>query len=108
MPDERARTIRRMLQEFDYQISGMNSTAITDIAGDIKKSDFLDLAHSISILRAKYLSDILVIARAGENDLTQDKCTELRQTRMNYEEAKEAYSALKRALELGYFNLANS
>ena len=45
MSGEREIEIRRMMQQFGHQISEMNSTAITEIAGDIKKSDFLDLAR---------------------------------------------------------------
>ena len=43
--------INRMMQKFDHEISEMNSTSITEIAGDIRQSDFLKLAQTISVMR---------------------------------------------------------
>jgi len=97
--------IRRMMQRFDHQISEMNSASITDIAGDIKMSDFLELAKSISILRARYLKDVLAIAHADEAHLTNKLCFEVKDARIAYEEAIESFDQLKHALSRGYFNL---
>ncbi len=105
MSDEQETQIRRMMQKFEHQISEMNSTAITDIAGDISEEDFLKLANSISILRAKYLKDVLGMARADENALDRKLCYEVRQARLAYEEAVESFDQLKHALQRGYFNL---
>ncbi len=105
MSDEQEAQIRRMMQKFEHQISEMNSTAITDIAGDISEEDFLKLARSISILRAKYLKDVLGMARADENTLDRKLCYEVRQARLAYEEAVESFDQLKHALQRGYFNL---
>lgn len=105
MSAEKEIEIRRMMQQFEHQISKMNSEEITKIAGDIKKTDFLDLARSISILRASYLKDVLLIARADEAHLTIQLCEETRKARMAYEEAVESFDQLKHALQRGYFNL---
>lgn len=105
MSDEKEIQIRRMMQQFDHQISDMNSSAITDIAGDIKKSDFLDLAQSISILRARYLNDVLQLAHADKNQLVNKLCDEVREARVAYEEAINGFGQLKHALQRGYFNL---
>ena len=105
MSGEKEIEIRRMMQQFEHQISEMNSTEITIRAGDIKKSDFLNLAKSISILRANYLKDVLVIARADEEHLTIKLCLETRKARIAYEEAVESFDQLKHALQRGYFNL---
>jgi len=105
MSDEQEIQVRRMMQKFEHQISEMNSSAITDIAGDISEEDFLNLARSISILRAKYLKDVLGMARADENALDRKLCYEVRQARLAYEEAVESFDQLKHALQRGYFNL---
>ena len=107
MSGEREIEIRRMMQSFEHQIAQMNSQAITEIAGDIKKSDFLELANSISILRAKYLKDVLTIARADENQLTNKLCYETREAREAYLEAIESFEQLKHALQRGYCNLVD-
>lgn len=105
MSGEKEIEIRRMMQQFEHQISSMNSESITEIAGDINKSDFLNLAKSISILRAKYLKDVLVIARADEAHLTPELCEKTRNARLAYQEAIESFDQLKHALQRGYFNL---
>ena len=105
MSGEREIEIRRMMQQFSHQITEMNSSYITEIAGDIKKSDFLDLARSISILRAKYLRDVLQVAHADETHLTNKLCHEVKEAREAYQEAIESFDQLKHALERGYFNL---
>lgn len=105
MPGDKEIEIRRMMQQFEHQISEMNSSEITNRAGDIRKSDFLNLAKSISILRANYLKDVLLIARADEEHLTIQLCLETRKARIAYEEAVESFDQLKHALQRGYFNL---
>jgi hypothetical protein len=105
MAGEREIEIRRMMQFFEHQISEMNSTAISEIAGDIKKSDFLALAKSISVLRAKYLKDVLLIAHAREDELSYKLCDDVKQAREAYQEAIESFDQLKHALQRGYFNL---
>ncbi len=107
MSGEREIEIRRMMQQFEHQISEMNSKEISERAGDIKKSDFLHLAKAISILRAEYLKGVLHIARADEDILTLQLCLDSRKSRIAYEEAKESFEQLKHALQRGYFNLVD-
>ncbi len=107
MSGEKETEIRRMMQQFEHQITEMNSTEITRRAGDIKKDDFLNLAKSISILRANYLKDVLIIARANEDKLSINLCLEARKARIAYEEAVESFDQLKHALQRGYFNLVD-
>ena len=83
----------------------MNSSAITEVAGDIKQSDFLALAQSIAILRAKYLKNVLMIAHSDEEHLTTSLCEDVRKYRQAYAEAIEGFDQLKHALQRGYFNL---
>jgi hypothetical protein len=105
MSGEKEIQIRRMMQQFEHQISEMNSASVREIAGDIRKTDFLDLAKSISVLRARYLKEILQMAHADDTDLTNSLCFEVRQTREAYEEAVESFEQLKHALQRGYFHL---
>jgi molybdenum cofactor biosynthesis enzyme len=105
MSGEKEIEIRRLMQQFEHQISQMNSTAITDIAGDIKKSDFLKLARAIAILRARYLKQVLFMAHADESDLNEELCEMAQKKRHAYIEAIEGFDQLKHALQRGYFNL---
>ena len=105
MSGEKEIEIRRMMQQFEHQISEMNSTEITKRAGDIRKSDFLQLAKAISILRGNYLKDVLKIARCEEDKLTLQLCLETRKARIAFEEVIESFDQLKHALQRGYFNL---
>lgn len=105
MSDDKEIQIKRMMQQFEHQISEMNSKSITEIAGDIKQSDFIDLAKSIAVLRARYLKDVLQMAHADGSLLTNNLCQEVRGTREAYLEAIESFEQLKHALQRGYFNL---
>ena len=105
MSGEKEIEIRRMMQQFEHQITEMNSTYITEIAGDIRKSDFLDLARSISILRARYLREVLQIAHADQEQLNSGRFQGLQDARVAYEEALQSFDQLKHALQRGYFNL---
>jgi len=107
MSGEREIEIRRMMQQFEHQISEMNSKEISERAGDIKKSDFLNLAKAISILRAEYLKGVLHISRVEEDELTLQLCMENRNSRIAYEEVMESFEQLKHALQRGYFNLVD-
>ncbi len=107
MSGEKEIEIRRMMQQFEHQISEMNSSEISERAGDISKSDFLSLAKAISILRAKYLKEVLHIARVEEEKLTLQLCLETRKSRIAYEEVLESFEQLKHALQRGYFNLVD-
>ncbi len=107
MSAEKEIEIKRMMQQFDHEISELNSTAITDLAGDIRKSDFLNLAKAVSIIRAKYLKQVLVIARTEDEQLSFNLCLETRKMRIAYEEVIESFDQLKHALERGYFNLVD-
>ncbi len=105
MAGEREIEIRRLMQQFEHQIQQMNSVAITEIAGDIKKSDFLKLAKAIALLRASYLKQVLAIAHASEPELSSGLCEEAKKKRAAYVEAIEGFDQLKHALQRGYFNL---
>lgn len=107
MSGEKEIEIRRMMQQFEHQISVMNSQQITERAGDISQADFLKLAKAISILRAKYLKGVLNLARTEEDKLTTKLCLETRKARIAYEEAVESFGQLKHALQRGYFNLVD-
>ena len=105
MSGEREIEVRRLMQQIEHDLSELNSTTISKIAGDIKRSDFTDLAGSIAVLRAKYLQNVLMIAHADEDQLTNKLCYEVKEARQAYEEAITAFDQLKHALQRGYFNL---
>ncbi len=105
MSGEKEIEIRRIMQSFEHEISEMNSSAISEIAGDIRKSDFIDLAKSISILRALYLKEVLQLSHEQPEQLTDKLSGEVRQAREAYQEAIESFDQLKHALQRGYFNL---
>ena len=105
MSGEKEIEIRRLMQQIEHQVQEMNSVAITAIAGDIKKSDFLKLAKAIALLRASYLKQVLAIAHSSEPELSSGLCEEARKKREAYIEAIEGFDQLKHALQRGYFNL---
>jgi hypothetical protein len=107
MGGEREIEVTRLMQQIEHELKDLNSRAISEIAGDIKRSDFLDLAQSIAVLRAKYLQNVLNIAHADESHLTTKLCNEVKESREAYDEAITAFDQLKHALQRGYFNLVD-
>ena len=105
--DDRAK--RRVFQEFEQAIWESNRAAITAAAGGITKEQVLRVAITVSRLRARYLREVLKLsADAGAESLDPTAVLDLRQMREAYEEALNAFGALRHALERGYIDFAHS
>ena len=99
--------VRRMLQQFEHQVVEMNKRNIDQITGTVKQQDFVQLAESISVLRAQYLRSVLQLAHTASDSVNDASCLEMRNHRLAYNEAMEGFNELKHALERGYFSLTD-
>ncbi len=104
--DDRAK--RRMFQEFEQAIWESNRAAITAATGGISKESVLRVAITVSRLRARYLREVMKLsADTGAEILDPSAVLDLRQMREAYEEALNAFGALRHALERGYIDFAH-
>ncbi len=98
--------IRRLFQELEHTIKGINHDKISEITGDVSRESFVRVATTVARLRAKYLAKIVELQ--STDDITGKDISTLRGLRLMYEEALEGFSALQHALNRGYFSLSDS
>ena len=98
--------IRRLFQELEHSIKIINREKISEIAGDVSKEAFVNVATSVAQLRARYLAKVIELENADE--ISGKDISTLRGLRTMYEEAMEGFSALQHALNRGYFSLSDS
>ena len=102
MSDVDELAIRKILQEFEHNIVGVNRQNIGDIAGNIGRNDILKLGEVISVRRAKYLKAVMDMAGHKEDKFSIEMAKNLKSNRLHYEEAMQGFAALWHALERGY------
>ncbi len=96
--------IRRLFQELEHTIKGINHEKISEITGDVTKDSFVRVATTVATLRARYLAKIIEVEVA--DDISGKDISTLRGLRTMYEESLEGFSALQHALNRGYFSLS--
>ncbi|MCZ8166801.1 hypothetical protein [Silanimonas sp.] len=107
MFDEESTRIRKQqkfLQDVEHAISDANREIIQAHIPQLDKSSFVAFATRVAELRAEYLKAALAAAQG--NDAVE--YTALRARREAFEEAKAAFSALERAIERGYVDIAGA
>ncbi len=97
---------RRFLIEIEEGIRLANQEAIHQRIPPITTENFLPFAVSVARLRARYLEAAFQFAeKDSEDTLDIGEVAELRQHRLMYEEARDAFEALRLAIERGYVAL---
>ena len=84
----------------------MNREIIHEKIPEITKDSFLKFAVMTSRVRADYLESVFNLVEAGPAMPEGSAFTDLKRKREQYEEAVEAFEALKRAIERGYVDIA--
>ncbi len=103
MEDDLAKN-RRFLQEAEQIIRTTNNQIIHEEIPPINTERMISFATVIAKLRAQYI-DAAFKCTGGETGSTvasSDQIEELRKCRVQFEEARDAFIALQRAIELGY------
>lgn len=108
MPNDEQNKIRRMLQEFEHKVIGINKETIREIAGEIGADDFTAVGRTIAQARANYLKEVIKLSKADNDSVNAGINESLVEARKNYDEAMAGFAALKLALERGYFVLKDS
>jgi hypothetical protein len=98
---------RRFLDELEHGIRMVNREIIHEKIPQITKDYFLKFAVMTSRVRADYLGAAFELVEAGSSVPSEDVVASLKGKRERYEEAVEAFEALKRAIERGYVDVAS-
>ncbi|MEM7467830.1 MAG: hypothetical protein AAF387_13235 [Pseudomonadota bacterium] len=94
---------RRLHYELEHSIKKINRELISEAAGPLGREDFTQVAQMVACLRARYLTNSLVMAKdCGKACIDTESALALKNHRIAYEEAKAAYDALEHALLRGY------
>ena len=104
MEFEQSRNLTNFLNELDMGIRAANQEIIHKRIPDLNREKALIFATMVARLRADYLDAAFKHCTPGETPdakVIQD----LRNKRLIYEEAKEAFQALRHAIEVGYIDV---
>lgn len=103
MDDELARN-QRFLRETEQAIRLTNNEVIHKQVPPISSERMLTFSVAVAKLRASYIEAAFTFADANHNDEKDDieEIKELELRRRRFEEARDAFIALQRAIELGY------
>lgn len=98
------RTQQKFLQDVEQSIQDANRAVIHQRIPRLDKARFVHFATRVAKLRAEYLEAGLALADGG-GDLSLDA---LKLRREAYEEGRDAFAALERAIERGYVDIDES
>lgn len=98
--------LRRLTNELDHTIEQINREIIHEATGGVSKQAFLDVAETVSRIRARYLKAVTKLARFSKSgDIDADTVKRLSSLRRAYEESLDGYNALYHALQREYMEL---
>lgn len=97
---------KRFLGEIEQGIRQINRELIHERVPVIDKDKVIAMARVVGLLRARYLESAFRLNQNADNTVP-DKPTieELRLRRHMYEEARQAFDALREAIEKGYVDV---
>jgi hypothetical protein len=94
---------RVLFDQVDQAISETNREVIHGLIPKIDKAVFLKMAKGVAQLRVKYIAAGIQLA---QNDtLKEPQLQQLKLLREQFEEARAAFDAVKRAVSRGYIDI---
>jgi hypothetical protein len=95
---------RTFLEQIERSIRAVNRETIHETIPELDRDSFVRMALRVARLRAGYLQ--VALAAEGESDgETAAWARRLREHREAFEEARDAFDALQRAIERGYVDV---
>ena len=96
----------RLLGEIEQGVRLANRRIIQAAIPDLTKDTILALAEVVGRLRARYLKTAFGLGVNEEGEIPNSAdIAEVRKRRENFEEARDAFEALRHAIEKGYANV---
>ncbi len=101
-------TNRRFLLEVEQGIRAANNEVIHDKIPPVDSERMLTFAISVAKLRLAYIEAAFNFADAQHDDSENEvnQINQLKLHRQRFEESRDAFIALQRAIELGYIETA--
>ncbi len=98
---------RRFLMTAEQSIRLANKEIIHKVIPPVTTERMLSFAVSVAKLRAQYIEAAFNFAdnNTGEAQQNSDAIEELSTYRKQFEETRDAYTALQRAVEVGYVSI---
>lgn len=96
---------RQFLDAIEQAIHDINHEAIHGVVPMLDKATFMQMAKSVAQLRVKYIAAATASLASGAAPQPQ-QMTQLKVMREQFEEARAAFDAVKRALTRNYINVA--
>ena len=100
-----SRQMTNFLNELDLGVRAANQEIIHERIPDLDREKAFVFATMVARLRADYLDAAFKHCSPGAQSGLQD-IEELRAKRLTYEEARDAFQALRHAIEVGYIDIA--
>lgn len=101
MDDELAKN-QRFLRETEQMIRHNNNTIIHKRIPPVTSERLMSFSTAIAELRAQYIEAAFTFADGDQNEA---ELAALAKKRQRFEEARDAFIALQRAIELGYMGV---
>ncbi len=106
MPMDETAKQKRFLLEIEQGIRETNQKIIHQRIPPVTADNFLHFANSVARLRARYLEAAFKFAaKADDAPIDDSEVAELRRQRVNYHEARDAFEALRHAIDRGYVEI---
>ena len=96
---------KRFLSEIEQGIRLANREVIHSRIPEITKKKVLSFSVAVASLRARYLEDAFRIGTEHGNPPDQAEVMALKTSREMYEEARDAFEAIRYAIERGYVDI---
>ena len=102
----RLRRHRQFVLELEREISPINRELVHEDMPQLTRERCLELATVVARSRAAYLNLALELGRVSSDQLpNDDRIVELREARRRFEELRDAFTAMERAIECGYVDI---
>lgn len=102
----RLRRHRQFVLELEREIGQLNRRIVHDRMPHLNRERCLELAAAVARARAEYLDLALRLSDSGSPDpISDDEISALALARRHFEELREAFAAMERAIECGYVDV---
>lgn len=95
---------KQFLQHVELALRRVNREVIHAHIPDLNKESFVRLAQFVAEARSRYLACALALTGAAPQEAGQ-RLVALRDARCMFEESRDAFAALERAIEQGYVDI---
>lgn len=97
---------KHFLQQVEITLRKVNREVIHAHIPDLNRDSFSRLARYVAEARSRYLSCALALSQNhADAALAEQRLQALRHAREVYEESRDAFAALERAIEQGYVDI---